>query len=274
MSRSWGESVRAVLCPDRAGLVRVGRGMRMLDGRVVRAAAAATGDPPWASALAALREGLDAVEGGGRDVTVVLSNHFVRYALVPWNDALAGEAEEAAHARHCFSMVYGDAAESWDVRLSAASGGLQVACAVDAGLPAAIEEVVAASGRHLRSVQPYLMAAFNRWRREFAGPLVWFVLAEPGRLCLAALQDGRWRELVNLQSADDARGDGLPELLARQRLLAGLDEAPGTVCVFAPDDAAGKALERAGESVHALRLAPLPDAVATEAGEIEMALNG
>lgn len=273
MSLSWGESVRAALCPDRVGVVRMSRGWpRMLEGRIADSAAAGADDPPWAPALAALRESLATIEGRDAKVTVVLSNHFVRYVLVPWNDALAGEAEELAHARHCFSRVYGEVAESWDVRLSSGNGGPRVACAVDAELLAALEQAVSASGRRLSSVQPYLMAAFNCWRREFAGTLVWFVLAERGRLCLSALQHGQWSALMSLQT-DAGWAEGLPGLLARQRLLAGLDEAPGMVCVFAPDNAAEKALQQAGETVRGLHLAPPPDTPPADAPYFKMALN-
>lgn len=283
MSLSWGESVRAALSPGQASLVRMGRGRPQMLRR--NSTAADPRQPAWDAALAAFQEGLAALDehGDGRggkrgkkrdaEVTVVLSNHFVRYALVSWNDALAGEEEELAHARHCFSRIYGDAAESWDVRLSSGNDGQQVACAVDTGLLTGLDQAVSASGRRLNSVQPYLMAAFNRWRREFTEPLVWFVLAEQNRLCLSALQNEHWRELINLQTGADWVAN-LPALLARQRLLSGLDGAPGKVCVFAPDESAEQSLRQAGETVQGLHLPPLAEVPATEAGYFKMALNG
>jgi len=281
VSPSWRESVRAALGPGEVGLVRLGAGWpQVVEGRVVPCAAPAAADPnkpdgpPWAPALAALRDGLAALDGRGGELTVVLSNHFVRYALLPWNEGLAGEAEELAYARHRFAQVYGEAAaQAWDIRVSPDGGGPQLACAVDAGLIAGLDEAAAAAGRRLRSVQPYLMAAYNRWRRALAGPLTWFVLAEPGRLCLAALQGGRWHDLANLR-ADAGWAGALPGLLARQRLLAGLDGAPGRVCVYAPDAAAEQALQQAGEAVEGLRLPPLRGLPAERAADLEMALNG
>jgi hypothetical protein len=272
-----GESLRAALSPDRVAFVRMqpgwpGRLAEPVATRAVPGAAPDSGEPPWAAALAALGEGLSGIGPRGAKVTVVLSNHFVRYQLVPWNDALADAAEEIAHARHCFSRVYGDVAEAWDIRLSADPGGAQLACAVDRELLASLEQVVAASGRRLHSVQPYLMAAFNPMRRELAGPLVWLVLAEHERLCLAALRNGRWHTVVNLQT-DDGWDRGLPELLSRQRLLAGLDEGADEVWLVAPDERAAIVLQRAGEKVRPLRGTPLPTLSRAEAACVRMALG-
>lgn len=278
MSLSWDESLHAALCPERVAFVRVRHGWpAMLKGRVTSRAVPGrevsdSRDPPWAAALAEFGEGLSVTGRRGARVTVVLSNHFVRYLLVPWNDSLAGEAEELAHARHCFSRVYGDIAETWDIRLSNEPGGAQVACAIDRELLTGLEQAVAASGRRLHSVQPYLMAAFNHMRRGLSGSLVWLVLAEPGKLCLAALRKGQWNRLVNVQ-ADDGWARRLPELLARQRLLAGLDEMSGEVCLAAPDEHAELSLQQAGEKVRLFRTDPMPELPHMEAACIRMALG-
>lgn len=278
MSLSWNESLRVALCPRRAGLVRMSRGwrQRIIEGSVTTQPASEAGNPPWAGALAALSEGIAGMNGHGAEVTVVLSNHFARYLLVPRNDALLGEAEALAHARHFFIRAYGAIAESWDIRLSSANGGPQVACAIDAELLSGLDQAVAASGRRLVSVQPYLMAAFNRWRRELLDPVAWFVLAEQDRICLAAFKDGHWRQLTNLQTGSDWVRR-LPELLARQRRLSGLDEVPGKVYLFAPDEHAGPSLQHAGEAVRSLRAkqqALRTELSAGEAACLEMALNG
>lgn len=279
MSLSWGKSIRAALCPDRVACVRMRHGWPgMLEGRVSNRAVsghvAADGDgPSWAAALAELGAGVSGIGPRGARVTVVLSNHFVRYLLVPRNAALASDAEELAHARHCFSQVYGAVAEGWDVRLSSAPGGAQVACAVDRALLDDLERAVAAGGLRLHSVQPYLMAAFNTLRRELADSLVWLVLAERGRLCLAALHNRQWSSLVNVQ-ADDGWANGLPELLARQRLLAGHEERSGEVWLVAtPDERAALALQQAGEQVRLFRTAPMPELSRAEAACVRMALG-
>lgn len=161
------------------------------------------GPEPWHGALEALRR----IELKERTrVTVLLSNAFVRYALVPASDALADEAEEQAYVRHHFAKVHGERAKGWAFRWS---GGL--ASAVDRRLLEELKACFPPKGRaQLASVQPELMAAINRWRGEFPAAGAWLVLAEPERACAALHARGAWRSVTN------AKGAWL-ELLERER---------------------------------------------------------
>lgn len=161
------------------------------------------GTEPWQGAVAALKS----IEFKQKArVTVLLSNAFVRYALVPPSDALADEAEEQAYVRHHFAKVHGERAKSWAFRWS---GGL--ASAVDRRLLEELKGCFPPKGRaRLVSVQPELMAAINRWRGEFPAAGAWLVLAEPERACAALHARGGWRTVTN------AKGAWL-ELLERER---------------------------------------------------------
>lgn len=163
----------------------------------------AFGPEPWQGALAALRS-LQFKQWAR--VTVALSSAFVRYALVPHSDALAGAAEEHAYLRHYFAKVHGERAKSWVFRCS---GGL--ACAIDRRLLDGLKASFPPSGRaRLASVQPALMMAVNRWRGEFPAAGAWLVLAEPGRACTALHDGGGWR------SVQVAKGAWL-DVLERER---------------------------------------------------------
>jgi hypothetical protein len=162
------------------------------------------GTEPWDGAVAALR-GIEWKERSR--VTVELSNHFVRYALVPWDRGLADPAEEEGYVRHHFAKIHGERARSWALRWSADSPHApRLASAIDAPLLAAIKASFPAKGRaRLVSVQPAFMAAANRARRSLASSGGWLVLAEPERACVA-LYAGGWRAVQN------ARGDWLTAL--------------------------------------------------------------
>lgn len=276
MSPLFREPLLVGLGPQKVSLARLGRnwhGPRLKETREMPCAKRPSAASDWAASLEALQNGLDGIDGRGGDVSIVLSNHFARYVLVPRNGELSGEEEELGFARHCFAEVYGHAADSWTIRLSADGGESQVACGVDAALLEALESTVEGAGRHLRSVQPYLMVAFNRWRRALAGPLVWFVLAEEGQLCLAALRKGRWVELAT-RHAGTGWSRELPAMLARQRLLAGLDEEKGVVFVSAADEFAASLLEASGETVHRLRLPSSKGIPPGQADPLHMMLYG
>jgi hypothetical protein len=172
------------------------------------------------------------------DAEVVLSNHFVRYALVPDTDQVSRAAEEQALMRHCYTRTYGPDAQHWVLRLDdAGSGaGLRVASAVDAPLLDGLDALLRPGKLTLRSIQPGLMAAFNDCRPQLSGD-GWFVLVEPGRLCLARLRGHQWQALKSIKTGAAWLPD-LLVLLQRERLLAGADPgdtATARVYVYAPD---------------------------------------
>lgn len=167
----------------------------------------AYGREPWQGALAALR----ALQWKARcKATVVLSNQFVRYAVVPWSEALANAAEEEAYVRHSFSRVHGERARSWALRWTA-EGDPRLASAIDAELLEELKGSFPKGGKaKLASVQPYLMAAANRWRRSVPKTGAWLVLAERERACVALAVGGRWRSVQNAK-------DSWLSLLERER---------------------------------------------------------
>ena len=103
---------------------------------------------------------------------VILSNHFMRYTMMPWSETLSDAAEEEAYARHCFRQLYGADVEHWELRLSPQRAGLpQLASAVDRRLLAALRGVFERNGVALESIQPRLMAAYNNSRRTLQKPV-------------------------------------------------------------------------------------------------------
>ena len=155
----------------------------------------AYGTEPWHGALEALK----GVGFPRSRVTVVLSNHFVRYALVPWSAALATPAEEQAYLRHHFAKIHGERAKGWLYRASEGRRGEpRLASAVDGDLVAAIKQIFAGSKAKLVSVQPALMHVFNGARAAVPHPAgAWLVIAEPDRACVALHANGAFRAVQN-----------------------------------------------------------------------------
>jgi len=146
-----------------------------------------------------LSQGTDLEKLKGR-VTVILPNRDVRYAVVPWHDALEGEAEEQAYLRHHFAKVHGERARGWAFRWSEG-----LASAVDRSL---LEKIT--SNKSVVSIQPALMAAFNAARAKIPAAGAWLVLAEEERACVALYARDKWLAVQN------ARGSW-EEVLQRER---------------------------------------------------------
>lgn len=222
MSRSWPDRTCAVLCPDQLQVVRRSRGLRRRATFSLAEELAGEGDgPPWQAAADAFQRFLATPEAGTGALEVVLSNHFVRYLLVPWSAQIASAEELRNYAAAMFADIHGEAAAGWDVTVSAERAGApRLAAAVDRALLESIRTAVAPTKLRLASVQPYLMAAYNRVARAHTGTDFVFMLLEAGRACVVAAQGGRWCHVSTAAAPEPA--PALASLLAREMQLADL----------------------------------------------------
>ena len=230
MSLLWRNRVRIGLCPDRLIVAGFRRNLRQIEARKDIVPARGEGEVDsgelarWYAAVETLPVALAQCDAQKLEVTVILSNHFVRYALLPWNADLKTEEEWQSLACHRLACVYGPAAEGWVLQQSrTAPEGARVVCAADRPLIDALSERIGAAGGTLVSVQPYLMSAFNRVRARIGKEDCWLVLEERGRLTLALFHDGAW------QAIRSRRGDAnwaaeLPEILEREQAMLGIGE--------------------------------------------------
>ncbi len=220
MSPSWSESLRIGLCPDRLIVARYGRGLRP---RLIEKAAVpfdtGTAEEPWRAAVTALQKSLEAHAPRAADATIVLSNHFVRYALLGANEHLSNREEWLEYACHQFEKTYGMRARDWDIQVAEAGAAHpRLASAIDKALMAAAAAAFGNGRVRLRSVQPYLMIAFNRALPSMAQASFWFVAQEPGRLLLGLIRDGLWRSVRARQTSAQWYED-LPRMVEREGAL-------------------------------------------------------
>lgn len=212
------ERLRIALCPDRVVVARLGFRLRsrILDKRIVDCADTGS-DRPWQAPLAALGEVLAEFGTPGTSATVILSNHFVRYAVVPWRDGIANRKEQMALASHCFKNVYGDRARDWDIRVS--DDGFRrnaLACAVDRELSTQLDKLFAGRKVSLASVQPYFMTACNRFRKELKSHHSGCIaLLEHGRAALGIFDQAGWQALA-VRRIGDPGMDALAPVLAQE----------------------------------------------------------
>ena len=177
MSRLWADQFGIALFPERLVLARASGGFRrrLAHKEIVVFPPAEPGVPLWQPAVDALGAKVAAGALAKADVTLVLSNRFVHYAVVPWSDTLGSKEEELAYARHCFARVHGSEADDWEIKLgSAKPGEPRLACAVEQSLIEALDTRMSPLASRYRSLQPHLMASFNRWRARLSGRPSWF----------------------------------------------------------------------------------------------------
>lgn len=190
--------------------------------------------PEWSRGLEALAGLLDAAETRRGSLVVVLASRFVRFGLLPWNEEIGSPKELETYSRLRFEEIYGAAAD-WVVRMSPeAAGRPRLAAAMERGLMDGLGECARNAGFRVCSIQPYLMAAFNRLRRTIGTGDFIFAVAEADRGSLLVRLAGNWASVRSAAAMDS--DEALAALIARECELQGLDEgALPPVFVHAPD---------------------------------------
>jgi hypothetical protein len=232
---SWRDRVHIALSPTQLEVWRYSRGWRpkQSDHTVKpcngRADHGENSRQVWAPAVETLREFLVNVDPHRASATLVLSNHYVRYVLVPWSATLVTEQEQLAFARARFVKMYGEAARDWVVRLSGASAGSdRVAAGVERALVDSVTTLLRNSPLVLKSIQPQLMAWFNA-ARKMIGPDAWLAIAEPGRVLLGLVRGGQW---ISLRSRPlNSETVALAELLDQERMMSGIEAGRENICL-------------------------------------------
>lgn len=236
MSHLWRDHYVAVLGQDKAAIVRRRCGWK---GEFDYKAEATYDTTPSEAAVTSLGTLLNAPEIGSGDLTILLSNHFVRYLLVPWRDEISRPQEFDAYAQICCDQVYGGESSKGGRILKISgekAGSPRLAAVLEANFATALDLLVAQSRLKLHSVQPYLAAAFNRLGSETCGESFFFVVAEPERSCLLVAIDGCWSRVQASASQDQEQA--LVDLIDREAQLLGLEgEAMPPIFIHAPRQA-------------------------------------
>lgn len=213
------DELRIALLPHSVAMVRLTRGWRPRM-RSKRAFPCDSDEgASWRGAVAALRAALAEPMRKPSSTTVVLSNHFVHYLVVPWSDALVGSEQERAYVLHHFRQVYGETADSWEIRIDDNTRAeSRLVSAVDARLLHSVRELAQQARLPLTSIQPYLMTRLNTCWASLRRRNGWLALGEPGMLCLALRQQGRWVRLRTMRASSQWLSN-LPALLDRETYL-------------------------------------------------------
>ena len=210
----------------------------------------AEGAPAWSGALRKLAAWLARRPASPAiRLHVVLSNRFVRFACVPWSEAIASEGELQTVAGLALEGCYGDMT-GWTVSLDHGGWGeARLACAVENALLAKLREAVEAAHVDCSQIEPYFVTCWNRWCGELPPGDALLVVAEPqGPAVVASFRSGAWNSVRSAGGGVDAAS--LRRLLDREALLQGFENMP-ECWLHCPGLASGCA-ELAGTSIRVL----------------------
>jgi hypothetical protein len=174
--------------------------------------------------------------GTGADIDILLSNHFVRYAVIPPQSKIETPAELQAYAAFQMREIYGERATEWELSMSSWDPVTGAVCAaVERSFLQGLEELAASQRMRLKYVEPYFTSVFDHWHGSFDNERAWFALVETGRLCLALLEGGAWLRILNQRILDDVEEELLVALEREAMLFSAPAGTSGQVRLFAPE---------------------------------------
>lgn len=276
MLPSWRKQLRVVLCPDKAIILVLGKGLRRkVEIQAILPCIPMPDAPAWQPALSTFEQWLGANEIGRADVTVILSNHFVRYAVMPFSVDVTSRAEEQTLAQILFEGIYGDLAKQWQLRVGEGRyGEPRLVAAADSMLLERLADVMTVHSLRLNGVTPYLVSAFNRFHDRIQDTDGLFAVVEPGQVTVLACKQGQMSGVQRVPLSGGLEEQQLSNLLHREVLTSGLDMAATPVYLHVPGREDLKLPAIAGMNIHLLHHMDRNGAPVVEDARFDMASVG
>jgi len=180
----------------------------------VEVALPAAGEADWQPALAASGALLKAHGQRGAALRIVIADHFVRYALLPWSEDVLGDRARQMMAQALLKNVLGDKVKELEIALDRpAFGNNGIAAGVDRRLLAGLRDTAKTQRLRLDRLQPHLIVELAARHKQLSDG--WFACIDREWMTLAGLRRGEIGCLHNYRA-----NTGDASLLAGE--LAGL----------------------------------------------------
>lgn len=234
MSRLWRDQIQVFLAPERIDLVRSSRGFKPVQTAKVTALCKHTqGAPVWESSLRQLENNL--VDAAGTELSITLSNHFIRYVTLPPQAEITAPEEVKSYATFRMREIYAERVDSWVLSVgewNPLSGA--ICAAIPRDLMAQLEAIAIRHQFTLKEIEPYLASVYDRWQQLLSGNKTYLAVIENEHICIALLTHGIWQSIRNQRIAQGA-ADALLAALDQEAILSGNKDTIEWVHVFAPE---------------------------------------
>ena len=235
MSPSWRDQIQVFFAPRRIDLVRWSRGFKPIQtSRVNRLCEEHVPDQPlWDAPLQQLEQLLK--DANATEMSVTLSNHFVRYLTLPPQEEITTPDEVLAYATFRMREIYAERMNDWELSISAWNPSSGAVCAaITRDLLRQLQELANRYNVKLKHIEPYLSSTFDQWHQSFGNERTCYALVETGRVCIALLADGVWHSIRN-QKILHSLEDELLAALDQEIIFSGHKSDVEEVRVFAPE---------------------------------------
>lgn len=177
----------------------------------------------WESALAVLENWLQQQKAGRAMLDITLSDHWVRYLLIPWTDDVQNAVELEALTEIQFESLYGNQVHDWIIKITPSDFGQPViASAFAKNLNRAIETLCRSHKLNLVSIKPSFLSKFNQWRLYLPKSAL-LVDVESSQCVLATFKNDHWNSLRSVK-LNDMSVAALLQAIERELVVQGMDD--------------------------------------------------
>lgn len=234
MSQLWRDQIQVYLAPQRIDWVRLSHGLKPVQTeKVILSCEHMPEQSIWASPLQQLEQ--LAQHAAKTEMKVVVSNHFVRYVVLPPQSEISSPEEVYSYASFRMREIYGAQTDAWTLSVSnwdPIDGA--ICAAINRELLTGLEEITVRHGIKLIGVEPYLASAVDHWCQQLSGERTYFALVETGRLCVAVWLNGVWHSIRNQKILQSIPNE-LLAILDQEAILSGYKTSAEQVYVFSPE---------------------------------------
>ncbi|MEI2637141.1 MAG: hypothetical protein V9E92_09945 [Methylotenera sp.] len=159
----------------------------------------------------------------GAAPVVVLSNYFMRYLVLDWNEDIKSKQERSAYLKHSFLQHFGETSKDWHLREYLATYGKSaIASGVSQTLLRELEAAFYAANLKAKAIHPMLMLVANHalhyLKNHKLAANFWLACVENNRLTLALIDEGSWKFVCNL-AAEHEVGKQIGTLIQRESIF-------------------------------------------------------
>ncbi|MBK7354383.1 MAG: hypothetical protein IPI97_00945 [Nitrosomonas sp.] len=240
MSQLWRDQIQVFFAPSRIDFVRLPKGLKTQpQSKISNNFELATDTALWKTTVEQLAQMLEKENSirslKGAELSITLSNHFVRYAVIQFQQGIKDAQEFFVYAQFQMREIYGDRVDSWDISMSdwdPKSGG--ICAALERELVQQIQALAVRFHLKLKQIEPYLTAAFDQWSRAINHQRFWFIVVEAGRLCVLLFSNSGWKSIRNQRLLKPVETE-LLILLEQEAIIATQREPVELAFIFAPE---------------------------------------
>jgi len=227
------DQLQVFLAPGQIGWVRTTRGFKPVQAaKVTVQCEPVQGAPVWQAALQQLEKHL--IDVSGTNLSITLSNHFVRYVTLPPQAEIMTPEEVNSYAAFRMREVYAERVDAWVLSVSEWSPLTGAVCAaIPRDLMAELEKTAARLRCKLKEIEPYFASVYDRWQKLLNSDKTYCAVVETGRMCISTQIDGIWHSIRN-QRIVHGVADELLAALDQEAVLSGNKAALEQVFLFAP----------------------------------------